>query len=192
MNSTAMARAAMLATALLVGACAGGPPAEPVAERTDERTAITVATLPKPLLFTGARTATGVALDLAVGPFELNRQGRKTWFVWVSLLGEDLAASRPHLRLTSGTETVLDLAPVPVDAALPISTAPYEKPAPWATERYYEISAEDVGRLYGQRTLEAEIARADGTVWRFEPWDVQLDRLDAYLAEKLQGRVATR
>lgn len=185
-------RAAVLAAAIAVGACAGGPPEVPVAERTDERTAVTVATLPKPLLFTGARTATGVALDLAVGPFELNRQGRKSWYVWVSLLGEDLAAGQPHLRLVSGAQTVLDLAPAPVGAALPISASPYEKPAAWASERYYEISPDELGRLYGQRSLDAEIVRADGTVWRFEPWDLQLDRLDAYLAEKLQGRVATR
>lgn len=191
MHGSTKTAAATLAAVLALSGCAVEPTAA-VAERTDERTAVTVATLAKPLLFTGARSSTGAPLDLAVGPFELNRQGRKSWYVWVSLLGEDLAVGEPRLRLVSGTQTVIDLAPAPPSLALPLSGAPYEKPAGWATERYYEISADDLAKLYGRGSFDAELARADGLTWRFAPWDAAFDRLDAYLAEQLQGRVATR
>jgi hypothetical protein len=191
MHGSKKTAAATLVAMLLLGGCAVEPTA-PVAERTDDRTAITVATLAKPLLFTGARSATGAPLDLAVGPFELNRQGRKSWYVWVSLLGEDLAVGEPHLRLVSGTQAVVEFAPAPASFMPPLSRAPYDKPAGWATERYYEVSADDLARLYGRGPLDAELVRSDGVSWRFEPWDAAFDRLDAYLGEQLQGRVAMR
>jgi hypothetical protein len=198
--STRGARAmpgAMLAALLAVGAaatlagCAAVPTAA-VEERTDERTAVTVATLPKPLLFTGARGDDGAMLDLSLAPFELNRQGRKTWYVWVSVLGADLGKGEPRLRLVSGTETVLDLAPEPATFMPPLSRAPYEKPAGWATERYYAITTDDLARLQGRTAFDAEVVAPSGSVWRFTPWDAQFDALSAYLGEQLQGRVATR
>lgn len=176
---------------LALGACAAGPVPQSSVERVDERTAVTVVTLPKPLLFSGARGPRGESLDLALGPVEINRMGEKTWYVWASLLGGDLQDGDPRLRLVSGGTTIVDLAPAPAGFSPPVSERPYRRLADWATERWYEISAGELARLYGLPDVTAEIDGSAGS-WRFDPWEASVATLDAYLRDQLQGRVASR
>lgn len=184
--------ASLLAAAVLAAGCAGGPPSQPAVERVDERTAVTVVTLPKPLLYSGARGALGQPLDLAVGPVEINRMGQKTWYLWVSLLGADLRDGDPRVRLVAAGERLADLAPMPAEFVPPVSRAPYSRPADWASERYYAIPAADLARLHGRTGLTVEVETATGERWRFDPWDASARDLDAYLERQLQTQLAAR
>jgi hypothetical protein len=181
-------------TAGLVAGCAAGPvdPDGPIVERVDERTAVNVVTLDRPLLFSVARGAPGQALDLALGPVEINRQGDRTWYLWGALLGADLGAGEPRLRVLAGDEVLVDLAPVPPGRTLPVSARPYAKPADWATERYWPIEAAELARLQGRTGLRVELASPGGTPIAFEPWDAELAALDAYVASQVRTRLATR
>jgi hypothetical protein len=186
------AAAGLFAVAVLAAGCAGGPPSQPAVERVDERTAVTVVTLPKPLLYSGARGALGQPLDLAVGPVEINRMGQKSWYLWVSLLGADLRDGDPHVRIVAGGERIVDLAPLPAEFAPPVSRAPYSRPADWASERYYSIPASDLARLHGRTGLAVEVETPAGERWRFEPWEASARDLDAYLERQLPTQLASR
>jgi hypothetical protein len=197
MDSQSFARRCGLPTGLLaalmtIGGCATGPAAQPAVERVDERTAVTVVTLGKPLLYSGARGALGQPLDLAVGPVEINRMGEKSWYLWVSLLGADLRDGDPRVQLVSGGERLVDLAPMPSEFVPPVSRAPYPRPAGWATERYYAIPAAELARLHGRTGLIVEVAAPTGETWRFEPWNASARDLDAWLERQLQTQLATR
>jgi hypothetical protein len=182
----------LLAALAFAAGCASGPSAEPTVERVDERTAVTVVTLPKPLLYSGARGGLGQPLDLALGPVEINRMGEKSWYLWVSLLGADLRDGEPRLRLASGGERLADLAPLPSEFTLPTSRAPYAQPADWASERYYAISASELADLYGRAGLTVEVSTPAGETWTFDPWDASAANLDAWLQRQLQTQVAAR
>lgn len=180
--------AALLAVGVLAG-CAGGP-ATAVDERVDERTAVTVATLPRALVFSGTRGTLGQPLDLSLGPVEINRMGTKRWYLWAALAGGDLRTGDPHLRLYAAGTRLVDLAPAPVDFRPPVSHAPYPRPADWVTERWYEISAEQLAGLRGQRGVVAELAPAEGDALRFEPWDPALGGLDEFVSSQLSTQLA--
>jgi hypothetical protein len=185
------ASAGIAAFAMLAATgCAGGPPAQPAVERVDEKTAVTVVTLPKPLLYSGARGTLGQPLDLALGPVEINRMGEKRWYLWASLLGADLRDGEPRLSFVSGGERLADLAPMPKEFVPAVSEAPYARPADWATERYYEVTADQLAALAG-RALAVELAWPGADSWRFEPWGDQ-DALTAYVQRQFGGRTAAR
>jgi hypothetical protein len=175
---------------LAIAGCAGGPPGQPAVERVDEKTAVTVVTLPEPLLFSGARGTLGQPLDLALGPVEINRMGEKRWYVWVSLLGADLRDGEPRLWLVSGGERLVELVPLPKEFAPSVSEAPYARPAHWATERYYEVAPDQLAALAG-RTLAVELAWPGAGSWRFEAWNDQA-ALTAYVQRQLGERTAVR
>lgn len=184
--------ALLAAAALGLAGCAAGPAASPAVERVDERTAVTVVTLPAPLLYSGAKGDLGQPLDLALGPVEINQMGEKAWYLWVSLLGADLRDGDPRLVVVAGGETLADLAPMPKEFAPPLSRAPYARPADWATERYYAIAASELVRLHGRDGLVLALAAPGGPTWRFEAWSGSARDLDAWLERQLQPQLAAR
>ncbi len=191
MNPMRATRVSCAALVLVLAGCASTPPAQTV-ERVDETTAVTVVTLPAPLVFSGPRGPMGQPLDLSLGPVEINRQGVRTYFLWAALLGDDLSRGEPRLRLTAGGETLAELAPEPVGTTLPVTRAPYRRPADWASERWYAIGAAELARLYGRSGLAVQIAGADGQWLSFAPWDDRAAALDAFVAAQLGSQLATR
>lgn len=190
-SATTRAATALVVLVALAG-CAAGPAAQPAVERVDERTAVTVVTLPEPLLYTGAKGDLGQPLDLALGPVEINRMGEKTWYLWVSLLGGDLRDADPRLVVVAGGARLLELAPLPKDFVPPLSRSPYSRPADWATERYYAIPADELARLHGREGLAVELYPPAGPPWRFEPWSGSARELDAWLERQLPLQLAAR
>lgn len=186
----AAARAFCAALVLVLAGCASAP--SEMVERVDEKTAVTVVTLPSPLVFSGPRGGVGQPLDLTLGPVEVNRQGARSYFLWAALLGDDLSRGEPRLRLTAGGETLVELAPEPVGTTLPVSRAPYRRPAEWASERWYAIRAAELARVYGRSGVAVEIGMADGQWIPFTPWDERVAGLDAFVAAQLHGQVAAR
>ena len=192
--------AAALTGALLLAACGstpldgrgGGASGDArLTERVDERTAVNVVALSAPLVFSSGRGSREVAEDLALGPVEINRQGERTYFLWVNLLGGETRAAPPRLRLVQGGEVLLEVALTAPELSLPVSRPPYRRLADWALEAWYPVAAADLARLQGREGVVVEMA--EGANWvRFEPWERELAGLDAFISSQLASQVATR
>lgn len=185
---------AACATVLLLGACAAAP-VDHVVETLDRKTAVTVVALTEPLLYTSALGTPSSPDDVALGPFEINRMGQKSWYLWVSRLGG--AQETPglaRLRIVADGETLLELEPLAGDVPLPMSAPPYAGLADWAQTAYFPVSAEDLVRLQGREGLEVELpAAADGAWVRFHAWSGRsAGTIDEFVGRQLSGRVAGR
>lgn len=182
------------ATLLVLGACATAP-VERVVETLDPKTAVTVVALSEPLLFTSALGTASRPDDVALGPFEINRMGQKTWYLWVSRLGGPYEApGLARLRILANDATLLELEPLAGDAPLPISAPPYAPLASWEVTAYYPITPEDLARLQGRSGLAVELpATMDGSWVRFNGWPGRsAGTIDAFVERQLAGRVAGR
>lgn len=185
--------AAVAACALLFAGCATAPVDE-VVETLDRKTAVTVVTLAEPLLYSSALGTPARPDDVAVGPFEVNRMGEKSWYLWASRLGGGQETpGLARLRIVANGATLLELEPLAGNAPLPMSAPPYPPLADWAVTAYYPVSAEDLARLQGVDGLAVELPSADGAWMRFEAWPGRGARaLDAFVQRQLSGRVAGR
>lgn len=194
MNDGRTRRALVAAgAALLLAACAAAPVDE-VVESLDPKTAVTVAALAEPLLYSSTVGAPSQTDDVAIGPFEVNRMGEKSWYLWANRLGgPDQEASLARLRIVSDGETLLELEPLAADVRLPVSSPPYRPLAEWAASAYYPITAEELARLQG-RELSVELPSArDGRWLRFESWQGRrASGFDDFVSRQLAGRVAGR
>lgn len=177
--------AGLPAAALVALAGCAGVPERPIAERVDERTAVNVVTLARPLLYSRARGGPLTTLDLFVAPVEVNRMGERTYYLWTSLLGDVPGGGSMRLRLVAAGEVLLEPAPLPPGRALPVSVPPYEAPASWAVERYFTVTPEELARLRGHPDLRPEIAGGAGQWLEFDPWEVDSAGLDAFITEQL-------
>jgi len=191
---------AVVAVALLLAACestpvdgrVGGASGDArLTERVDERTAVNVVALTAPLVFSSGRGSRGATEDLALGPVEINRQGERTYFLWMNLLSGEMRAAPPRLRLVGGGEVLFEVALVAPANSLPVSRPPYRRLANWALEAWYPVAPGDLARLQGRQGLVVEMA--EGSNWvRFEPWDRRLAGLDAFISSQLRAQIATR
>jgi hypothetical protein len=129
--------------ALALGALTGcaTAPGEPVTERLDERTGVTVTELERPLLLV-ATEVRGSNTDpfAALAPFETNVMGRRTVYLWVAYPDEKGTVSTPPSVAVDGT--VLPLVEVGSGPrAVALKALPYEPLAPWSTVRLFRVDA---------------------------------------------------
>jgi hypothetical protein len=153
-----------LGLAVLLGACA--TPQEPAAERLDRETGTTLTRMPKPIeLVATLHRGDGADPFAFVAPFVTNRMGAHSYFLWIASPGD-----RP---IEGGPELYCDGAAVALGAGVPEPTAelsarPYEQPAPWSSDRYFEIDAHALRDFGACRQLELTVRyRGEGEV-RFE------------------------
>jgi hypothetical protein len=182
--------------AVLLGGCATTTPTEPVSERLDPDTAVTVTVLSQPIeLFSQTHRSKETDPFAYIAPFETNRMGARDLFLWVSTpqaegqltepkvvcdgqplslnpLSKDEApagapAGRPGGNVAaSGPGGV----PVKVDLSqLSLSRAPYDAPVPWGTQWYYRLPAESLKCLAEAKDISLQARAADGTEEQFTP-----------------------
>jgi hypothetical protein len=126
--------------AALLAACSTTP-SQPVVERLDPDTATTLTALRKPveLVAQSLHNAGGDPFAF-LGPFETNRAGQRAQYLWLSAPSVENAKVEPQL-LCDGR--ALTLAPVAGDLSqLGLSRPPYQKPAPWSLEWYFQLPAD--------------------------------------------------
>jgi hypothetical protein len=149
-----------LATFVLVlGACATTS-SQPVVEQLDPDTATTLTVVKKPVELLAASLHNGGSDPFAfIAPFETDRMGHRVQYLWMSAPGVEGAKVEPRL-LCDGQ--ALTLAPVEDDLArLGLSHAPYEKPAPWSVQWYFQLPPDTLKCLAGAQRITLE-SRADG------------------------------
>jgi hypothetical protein len=168
---------AILAT--LVTACATTSPSQSVVERLDPDTATTLTVLNKPveLVAESLHNAGGDPFAF-LGPFETNRAGNRTQYLWVSAPYVENAKIEPQLMCDGQT---LTLSPVDGDLShLGLSRAPYEKPAPWSLQWYFQLPADTLKCLTDAHRVTLETRADTGQSDQFSVESKGLTTLKAY------------
>jgi len=165
--------AALALATVLVGCTA--PPPKATVSHVDPVTAVTVVAMTAPVEF----TSEAGGLDVAVGPFEIDEMGARTYFLWLCVLGEG-ERKAPTLRLVTGQTVLLERDAASALERAPVSSPPYPPLAPWAPQFYYPISVEELRTLQG-RALGIELAGRNTLVRRLAPWQEQPGNFDAFL-----------
>lgn len=191
---------------VLLGGCATVP-SEPVSEKLDPDTAVTVTILSQPIELL-SQTNHGKQMDpyAYIAPFETNKMGARNLFLWVSTpqtagqltqprvlcngqplnlqplsQGADPAAGRasPGDNVTAGSSAG---APVKVDLSkLSLSRAPYEPPVPWSTQWYFKLDDEGLKCLADANGVTLEARALEGDQQQFTTSDRKnLASLDAF------------
>jgi hypothetical protein len=125
--------------ALTLGACTV-PQSQTVVERLDPDTATTVIVIRKPVELVAEKLSNSNSDPFAfLAPFETDRMGSRAQYLWMSAPGPDLEGAKvePQL-LCDGQPLTLS----PVDGGLTrlgLSHDPYEKPAPWSQQWYFQL-----------------------------------------------------
>jgi hypothetical protein len=178
-------------TLALLGACASAP-GEPVSEKLDPDTAITVTTLSRPIeLLSQSNRGKQTDPFAYIAPFETNRMGARDLFLWVSTpqaqgqltqpqvlckgqrldlqpLSQDTDGlgrqAAPGDNVTGGSSG----APVKVDLSkLSLSRAPYDAPVPWSTQWYFRLPPESLKCLADAEGISLQARAADGVEEQF-------------------------
>lgn len=155
----AAGRGCLAAFVVMLSACATTSP-QPVVERLDPDTATTLTVVQKPVELLAANLhGPGGDPFAFIAPFETDRMGHRVQYLWMSAPGVEGAKVEPRL-LCDGQ--ALTLAPVESDVAhLGLSHAPYEKPAPWSMQWYFQLPPDTLKCLAGAQRITLE-SRADG------------------------------
>ena len=163
----------------VLGACAMTP-SQPVIDRLDPDTATTVTVIRKPveLLADSLRGSSGDPFAY-LAPFETDRMGTRTQYLWVSAPGVEGVKLEPHV-LCDGQPVTLPPAENDI-AHLGLSHAPYSPPAPWSLQWYFQLPQDTLKCLAGAQriTLETQ-ALPNGESQRFTVESKDLSPLRAF------------
>ncbi len=144
----------------LLAACATTP-SQPVVERLDPDTATTLTVLKKPVqLVAETLHAAGGDPFAFLGPFETDRMGNRIQYLWVAAPGVENAKLEPRI-LCDGQP--LTLPPADSDPRhLGLSQAPYERPAPWSVQWYFQLAPDSLKCLTEARSVTLETHASTG------------------------------
>jgi hypothetical protein len=142
----------------MLGGCAMTP-SQAVVERLDPDTATTLTVVRKPVELVAESLHNGGGDPFAfIAPFETDRMGNRVQYLWMSAPGVEGAKIQPRL-LCDGQ--ALTLTPVDGNVAhLGLSHSPYERPAPWSVEWYFQLPPDTLKCLAGAQRITLE-TRAD-------------------------------
>lgn len=168
-------RALALLAFVTLAACAA-PPAE-VRSELDPRTAVTTQYMGEPWVY--AREATEIAVHsrdyLSVGVVEINRQGKRSYFLgvvgWSTIDRSGIPGAAPpipaDLDLEGRTATLTPLGHEPkvVGLSLPL----FHPPSGYTGETWYALRPEDVRALGAHQPAWVEFVR-DDVRYRFDLW----------------------
>ncbi len=159
------ALAALTTLAALVG-CADLP--ESLADQQlDRGTGTTLFRLVRPIeLVATTRRAENADPFAFVGPLETDRMGARAYFIWIASPGDTPLAAEPPALYCDGAPVTLRANGAAPPAA--ISDRPYDLPAPWSSEAYFEVDPDTLRALGRCSRLAVDVRyQAAGDV-RFE------------------------
>jgi hypothetical protein len=164
-HDTAMRCWGLGALAILLVACATTP-SQPVIESLDPDTATTLTALKKPVELVAERLQATRGDPFAfLAPFETDRMGNRLQYLWVAAPGVENA--KIELRLLCDGQP-LELSPADDNLTqLGLSHAPYERPAPWSVQWYFQLSPDTLRCLADARGVTLETHATTGQSDRF-------------------------
>jgi len=168
-------RLAALAVIAVLAGCTAAPTQKTTVSHVDPVTAVTVLAMSAPVEF----TSEAGGLDVSVGPLEIDEMGKRTYFLWVSVLGEGEKLA-PTVRFLDGQQVLLERDAASALAQPPVSAPPYTPLAPWAPQFYYPVTVAELRSLEG-RALGIELTGRKALVGRLAPWTEQPRNFDSFL-----------
>jgi len=154
----------VLASAAVItftGVACTSMPTEPLAEKLDPNTGTTVAVASKALeLIADKQRGTSRDPFAYVGPFETNKQGKKSLYIWIAAPEDKGQIREPTLYCDDRPLKFEALNQSMADIGL--SKQPYIKAAPWAAEWFYHLSEEDLICLAEAKRIRLVTERALG------------------------------
>jgi hypothetical protein len=178
---------------LLLSACESQSSVKPV-EYLDERTAMTVGSLKKPIELVPGLNQQGSGLHVLgsllgkkvsfayLGPVEWDRSGALAYGLWIHIApGNDrpIADIRSPKALTlilDGGTRVL----TPIDAPQ-LGRGAYQAVASWGQTAYFELTVEMLRQMAASKTLELNVRAADDSIVNFAASGDTREPLSAYL-----------
>jgi hypothetical protein len=178
MKLSRISRASVAILASMVGACASTP-SQPVVEKLDPDTATTLTVLKKPIELVAESLHNAGGDPFAyLAPFETNRMGNRVQYLWLSAPSVENVKIEPHLLCDGQT---LTLAPVGNDMShLGLSHPPYEKPAPWSLEWYFQLPPATLQCLTDAQRVTLETKAEAGPSDQFSAESKGLTTLKAF------------
>jgi hypothetical protein len=164
--------------ASMLVACATTP-SQPVVERLDPDTATTVTALRKPveLVAESLHVASGDPFAF-LAPFETDRMGKRTQYLWMSAPSVENAKLEPQL-LCDGQ--ALTLPPVDGDLSqMGLAHPPYEKPAPWSMQWYFQLPPDTLRCLADAHRVTLQTRADTGQSDQFSAESKDLTTLKAF------------
>lgn len=179
-NRPARFRAAWLAaTAVwLLGGCASS--GQPVADRLDPVTGVTIkrATVPLVLYRPNSAAAAHARDFVYVGPIQINRMGENLYFlwfgVWSTLQDQNVSSQRDGFEsivvYADGEPFVLELSGW-TNSAIGVSESVYPSPTASAADAYYSVTLDQL-RLIARAT-DVELRTGGPRTGTYSLWDSQ-------------------
>jgi len=167
--------------AILVAALTGcaSAPSQPVVERLDPNTATTLTVIKKPVELL-AESMGGPSGDpfAFIAPFETDRMGTHTQYLWMSAPSITGVKLEPQL-LCDGQPVTLSPGEGDVEH-LGLSHAPYQSPAPWNLQWYFQLPRNTLQCLADAQKITLETRATTGEVARFTVERKDLTELRAF------------
>ena len=159
-----LSRIAVPAVTAVLTACA--TTSQPVVERLDPDTATTVTLIKKPVELIGeaAHGSTGNPFAF-IAPFETDRMGKRTLYLWMSAPSIEGAKLQPQL-LCDGQPLALPALDSDV-SHIGLSSVPYPSPVPWNMQWYFQLPRPALDCLAGARQIALETHGTNGVPERF-------------------------
>ena len=179
LSSNCLSVATVVAGTLAALAGCATMSSQPVVERLDPNTAATLIVIDKPveLLGEGAHGPTGNPFAF-FAPFETDRSGTRTSYLWIS------APSIPGAKLTP--QLLCDGHSLPLSALdgdlshIGLSSAPYSSPVPWNSQWYFQLPQDELDCLAAAKTVALETYGENGAPERFTVDGKDLSNLKSF------------
>jgi hypothetical protein len=162
--------------AVALASCASAPK-EPVREQLDPDTATTVTVLTQPVELL-AEASRGTDPFAYLAPFETDRMGERSLFLWVAAPESAGTKLQPQL-LCDGQPVGLQ----PLDgslSSLQLSTPPYTSPAPWSSQWYFRLPPDALHCLATSHEVALEAPAPTGEPERFVAAPKALASIEAF------------
>jgi hypothetical protein len=174
-----LSRIAIPAVAAALVACATTSP-QPVVERLDPDTATTLTVIKTPveLIDEAPHGATGGNPYAFIAPFETDRMGTRTLYLWMSAPSIEGAKLQPQL-LCDGQRLALPALDSDI-SHIGLSSVPYPSPVPWNTQWYFQLPRPALDCLAGAQKIALETNGTNGLPARFIVASKDLTDLKAF------------
>ncbi len=175
---------AIIGTSLTVGCSSQA--ALPDAQTLDAQTGTTVIRMPRPVELVTEQPRGAQADPFAyLAPFETNRMGERTLFLWVSAPQDNEGAlERPEV-LCDGHPLTLIPHVEPI-TEMGLSQAPYTVPAPWSAQWYFRLPQEGLECITAAKRVSLQTRSAQRPAELFSADSAALAGLSAFSGDLKQ------
>ena len=172
-----LSRIAIPAVAAILAACA--TTSQPVVERLDPDTATTLTLIKKPVELIGEGVHGPTDNPFAfIAPFETDRMGTRTLYLWMSAPSIQGAGLQPQL-LCDGQPLALPALDSDI-SHIGLSSVPYPSPVPWNMQWYFQLPRPALDCLAGAQKVALETPGTNGEPERFIVASKDLTDLKAF------------